>query len=58
MLVYYEHCEDTTSAIYREKVIKKWKRMFKIHAIESMNPTWSDLYYDLCSGQVKADQVN
>ena len=27
--------------------IKKWRRKFKIAAIEKMNPTWRDLYYEL-----------
>ena len=46
MLVYYEHFEDIINAIAREKVIKKWKRQYKINAIESMNPLWKDLYYE------------
>jgi len=50
MLVYYEHCEDINAAIYREKIIKKWKRCYKISAIENMNQTWKDLYYDLFFG--------
>ena len=47
MLVYYEHFEDINSAIAREKVIKKWKRRYKINAIEGMNPQWKDLYYEI-----------
>jgi len=35
------------AAISREKVIKKWRREFKIAAIESMNPDWRDLYFEL-----------
>ena len=27
--------------------IKKWRRKYKIAAIEKMNPTWRDLYYEL-----------
>ena len=46
-LVYFEHCEDILGAIHREKVIKKWKRKFKIDAIERINPEWKDLYYEL-----------
>ena len=46
-LVYYEQFEDIYLAIAREKLIKKWKRRYKIHAIESINPEWRDLYYDL-----------
>ncbi len=47
MLVYYEHFEDIENAIYREKIIKKWKRQYKINAIESINPQWQDLYFEL-----------
>lgn len=47
MLVYFEHCNDINAAIHREKIIKKWKRSFKLDAIEKMNPNWNDLYYDL-----------
>ena len=47
MLVYYECFHEITAAIYREKVIKKWKRKYKIAAIEKMNPNWRDLYFDL-----------
>jgi putative endonuclease len=47
LLVYYEHSENIDAAISREKVIKKWKRKYKIDAIERMNPEWKDLYFDL-----------
>ena len=43
-LVYYETTYDITSAIAREKQIKKWKRAWKIHLIEKHNPHWDDLY--------------
>ena len=46
-LVWYEVHETTESAIRREKVIKNWKRAWKIRVIEQMNPTWHDLYPDL-----------
>jgi len=47
MLVYYEHFDDIHAAIRREKAIKKWRRKYKIAAIESMNPDWRDLYFGL-----------
>ena len=47
MLVYYEHFDDIHTAINREKIIKKWRRKYKIAAIESMNPNWRDLYFEL-----------
>lgn len=47
MLVYYEDYTDIYAAIHREKIIKKWKRKFKVAAIEKMNPEWKDLYFEL-----------
>ena len=47
MLVYYETTSDVEAAIHREKIIKKWKRIYKLDAIERMNPDWRDLYFDL-----------
>jgi putative endonuclease len=38
ILLYYESYEDVRDAIAREKIIKKWKRSFKISAIERINP--------------------
>lgn len=43
-LVYYEPHELITAAIRREHNIKHWSRQWKIDLIESMNPTWDDLY--------------
>ena len=47
MLVYFEQTENVTSALQREKQIKKWKRKWKIDLIEKENPKWKDLYDDL-----------
>ena len=46
MLFYYEYFDDINEAILREKVIKKWKRQYKMNAIESINPQWNDLYFE------------
>ena len=46
-LVYYEYFDDIEQVIHREKIIKKWKRDYKIDAVEKMNPDWKDLYEDL-----------
>ena len=43
-LVFYESTTDIESAIAREKQIKSWNRKRKNQLIESMNPTWEDLY--------------
>jgi putative endonuclease len=47
MLVYYEHTNDINSAIEREKVIKRWKRQWRINLIRRSNPDWKDLYSEL-----------
>ena len=47
ILVWYEVHEIMESAIKREKVIKNWKRAWKINVIEATNPHWRDLYDDL-----------
>lgn len=43
-LVWYEMHETMVSAIEREKVIKNWKRDWKIRRIEERNLEWNDLY--------------
>lgn len=43
-LVWFECYDDPTSAIAREKEIKKWQRAWKIQLIEESNPDWTDLY--------------
>ncbi|KTD14049.1 endo/excinuclease [Legionella gratiana] len=47
-LVYYEQHFDVLEAIKREKRLKKYLRAWKIELIESVNPTWRDLYQDIC----------
>lgn len=47
MLVYYEHFLYVHDAIDREKEIKAWRREKKVKLIESMNPTWQDLYDEI-----------
>ncbi len=46
-LVYYETTDDITSAITREKQLKKWNRAWKIDLIEKKNPEWKDLYFSI-----------
>jgi len=43
-LVYFEHFQDVSEAITREKRLKRWHRQWKIELIESVNKTWDDLY--------------
>ena len=46
-LVYYEETADIREAIVHEKKIKGWLRKKKEALIESTNPNWKDLYYEL-----------
>ncbi|MEE6207532.1 MAG: GIY-YIG nuclease family protein [Alphaproteobacteria bacterium] len=46
-LVYYEVYDDETTAISREKQLKKSYRKTKEQLINSMNPQWKDLYNDI-----------
>ena len=47
LLVWYEAYDDLQEARLRELQMKKWKRLWKITTIETMNPQWRDLYLDL-----------
>ena len=46
LLVWYETHNDVNEAISREKLIKKWKRQWKVDLIEKENPEWNDLSAD------------
>lgn len=43
-LMHYEHFEDKWAAANRERMLKNWKRQWKIDLIEKANPDWIDLY--------------
>ena len=43
-LVWYEVHESVESAKLREKQIKRWRRAWKIRLLQTMNPSWSDLW--------------
>ncbi len=47
LLVYFEWHEDPVSAIAREKIIKRWRRAWKIKLIQKRNPSWRDLSENL-----------
>ncbi len=49
MLVFAEFHAAMADAILREKRIKKWRRAWKLDAIERQNPEWRDLFDDLPS---------
>ncbi len=42
-LVWYERHDTAYAAITREKQTKKWRRAWKLEAIERRNPYWNDL---------------
>lgn len=42
-LVYAEACPTMEAAIAREKVLKKWRREWKVALIERANPEWAEL---------------
>ena len=46
-LVWYEAHDTMASAVAREKLLKGWKRRWKLELIEETNPTWLDLYDEL-----------
>ncbi|SKB25077.1 putative endonuclease [Rhizorhabdus histidinilytica] len=46
-LVYAEQHERIDAAIAREKMLKAWKRAWKINLIEKANPGWRDLYEEI-----------
>ena len=47
MLVYAEEYKNPNEAIAREKQLKNWHRHWKINLIETINPSWNDLYHTL-----------
>ena len=48
-LVFYEMHELYVEAARREKRFKNWCRKWKLNLIEEFNPTWRDLYDEICS---------
>ena len=46
-LVWYAAFDDIQDARAREPQMKKWKRAWKLQAIEGLNPDWRDLFDDI-----------
>lgn len=46
-LVYSEEYSSVLEARARERVLKRWRRDWKITLVESLNPAWRDLTPDL-----------
>ena len=47
-LVYFEETDDVSTAIYREKQLKKYRRKWKCNLIEEENQRWRDLFPEIC----------
>jgi putative endonuclease len=47
VLVYYEEFGSILEARDRERALKHWRRAWKFKLIETVNPTWRDLYDEL-----------
>lgn len=45
-LVWFEPHTELTSAIAREKQLKKWNRAWKARLVSNHNPEWRDLYQE------------
>jgi putative endonuclease len=43
-LAYYEILDEAAEMVQRERLLKFWKREWKISLIEKNNPMWVDLY--------------
>ena len=50
-LVWFESTPDVSTAILREKRIKKWRRSWKLEMIERDNPRWQDLYESIAGSR-------
>src|SRR5262245_35297183 len=47
-LVYYEMHMDPAVAARREKLLKRWRRQWKIKLVEASNPGWRELFEEVC----------
>lgn len=47
LLVWYQAHDMIEAARARELQMKKWKRLWKLREIETMNPDWDDLFESL-----------
>jgi putative endonuclease len=46
-LVLAEYHDEIDDAIRREKMLKTWKRAWKVELIEKANPEWRDLWEEM-----------
>ena len=55
-LVWFEPHSDLSTAIEREKQLKKWSRAWKTTLVSNHNPEWRDLYQEF-AGLFKAGEA-
>ena len=55
-LVWFERHTDLTTAIEREKQLKKWNRAWKAKLVSNHNPEWRDLYQEF-AGSFEAGEA-
>ena len=48
LLVYYEEHQTLGGMAQRERRLKEWQRKWKLDLIEKVNPTWQDLFEEIC----------
>ena len=48
---WFERHDRIADAIAREKQVKKWRRAWKLELIETLNPSWADLYETVMRGE-------
>jgi len=47
VLVYYKQFSSIEEAIAKEKQVKNWQRAWKINLVNTINPSWKDLFDEL-----------
>ena len=55
-LVYFEAHGRIEGAIMREKRIKRWRRVWKLELIETVNPEWDNLWTPLESKRLDLER--
>ncbi|RZL48316.1 MAG: GIY-YIG nuclease family protein [Pedobacter sp.] len=46
-LIYFKQFSTIEEAIAEEKRLKNWRRQWKINLVNSFNPNWDDLFYEI-----------
>ncbi|WP_337185401.1 GIY-YIG nuclease family protein [Phenylobacterium sp.] len=54
-LVWFEEHGSREEAFRRERRIKEWRRSWKLLLIEERNPTWRDLFEEVCGADVDVE---